>query len=127
MVNMGGKKTAYYDDGTKQDEAVHQNSFFSTPEEKVVNKDTSRRDKINDYLLTVVSGKKESYSDDSISIEGGNLIVSFKELQELVDRGCNIIKAECLYVDENVPDGSKDMISIEYERVVKKSEMRSRI
>ena len=65
------------------------------------------RDEIQKYLSMVVSGERYGFQK-GLPYSGGVMLVSFDNLKEMVNRGDNIIKAECL--DENGV-----LISIEYE------------
>lgn len=64
---------------------------------------------IKDYLLEIVSGENlNSELEDIIIIGGGSMIVSFNDLQKMVDEGCyNFIKAEYL---------NPEMVIVEYEK-----------
>lgn len=72
-----------------------------------------RRDtEIKDYLLTVVSGKRQSLGDDYLRVAGGKTIVSFEQLKEMVNDGYNIISANYIR-----PMG---MVDIEFEKYEKR-------
>ena len=86
------------------------NLFFS----KAINLDDSismskniTKKEINNYLSMVVSGKRYGFQK-GLPYSGGIMLVSFEELKEMVDRGDNIIKAQCL-------DDNGILIDIEYE------------
>ena len=69
-------------------------------------------DEINDYLLTVVSGKKHPYVCElGVLMDGGRTIVSLKELQQMVDEGYNIVSARVI----NAVSG---MIEVEFQKYV---------
>jgi len=79
------------------------NSYFSKPGDLdvsmvVTNEKKSTRDEIESYLSLVVSGERYGFQK-GLPYSGGVMLVSFEDLKEMVDRGDNIIKAECL--DEN--------------------------
>ncbi len=66
-------------------------------------------DEINQYLSNIVSGKTYGFESEFGTVcSAGNVIVSFNELQQMVEDGSyNIIKATCL---------NKDVIQIEYQQ-----------
>ena len=62
---------------------------------------------INNYLLSVVSGKRFDYECELGTLCGaGQTIVSFEELKTMVSEGNNIVKAECI---------NPKMIVVEYQ------------
>ena len=62
---------------------------------------------VEDYLLTIVSGKKyDSVCELGTLVGGGNIIVDFNRLQEMVDLGYNIVRAK--YINDK-------MIEIEFQ------------
>jgi len=60
-------------------------------------------DEINDYLESIVSGKK--YPD---AIGAGNIIVTFSRLRDMVDMGFNIVSAKCI---------NPELIEIEFQEL----------
>ena len=63
---------------------------------------------IEEYLLTIVSGKKYDYECELGTLcGGGKTIVSFDRVKEMVDLGYNIISAKCINVN---------MIEVEYQQ-----------
>ena len=63
---------------------------------------------INDYLLTVVSGKKYSYECELGTLcAGGCKIVNFTELKQMVEDGYNIVRANVIRVN---------MIEVEFQQ-----------
>lgn len=68
------------------------------------------KDEIEDYLLSVVSGKKE-YEN---ICGGGRTIVSFETLRDMVDSGYNIVSANYI---------NSDMIEVEYQELGKNNNM----
>ncbi len=83
--------------------------------------DITRFEEVEDYLLSVVSGK--SY-DKEMNL--GRAIVSFKTLKQMVDNGYDIKNALCLRVDENTLDGSNDLIEVEYNKLIRRNEIGKR-
>lgn len=89
-------------------------SFFRNPGDiesasEVVNLNTKKD--IEEYLISIVSGKK--YANESelgTLIGGGNTIVDLNRLQEMVDLGYNIVSAK--YINNN-------MIMVEFQEFKK--------
>ena len=77
--------------------------------------DTSKE--INDYLLTVVSGKRyEPVCELGVLMGGGRMIVNLEELKNLVDTGHNIVFA-------NVINAEKGLIEVEVQKYVYDEEL----
>ena len=66
---------------------------------------------INDYLLTVVSGKKIDYKCELGTLCGaGRTVVSLDKLKEMVLNGYNIVSAKCI---------NSNMIDVEFQEYKK--------
>ena len=79
--------------------------------ENVVNKKNITIEEIKDYLSAVVSGKKFDYECELGTLcSGGQIMVSFSALKQMVADGYNIISATCL---------SPDMIMVEFQQYKK--------
>jgi len=69
--------------------------------------DINLTNKIDDYLLTVVSDKKY------VNVCGaGKTIVGFEQLKKMVDEGYNIVSAKVINADN-------DMIEVEFQEIIK--------
>ena len=69
--------------------------------------DFSNKNKIEKYLLSIVSGKKyRTVCELGTLVEGGNTIVDIETLQKMVESGVNIISAK--YINDK-------MIMIEFQ------------
>lgn len=78
----------------------------------------SIKDKIEDYILTVASGKKyEAISELGVLCGGGKIIVTFEKFQEMVNDGYNIISAKCI---------NTNMIEVEFQQF-KKDKIEGRV
>ena len=65
---------------------------------------------VEDYLLTVVSGKKyDSVCELGVLMGAGRMIVKLEQLIKMVDEGYNIVSAEIINFDRN-------MYEIEFQR-----------
>ena len=89
--------------------------IISTKTQNDLNFDNASVSEIKDYLLTIISDKKyDAECELGILCGGGNMIVDFQRLQEMVNSGYNIVSAE--YINKN-------MIMVEFQEF-KKSENR---
>jgi hypothetical protein len=78
--------------------------------EEIINKLDNNIDKINDYLLTVVSGKKyDGVCELGFLMGAGRTVVSLEELMKMVDEGYNIVSARVI---------NAKMIEVEFQRYV---------
>ena len=77
---------------------------------EIISKIDNNIDKINDYLLTVVSGKKyDSVCSFGVLMGAGRMVVSLSELVQMVEEGYNIVSANVI---------NTNMIEIEFQRYV---------
>ena len=82
-----------------------------------INKEYSYND-VNDYLLSVVSGKKyDSVCELGVLMGGGRTIVTLEGLKQMVEQGYNIVSANVI---------NTDMIEIEYQKYIYNEEMMER-
>ena len=110
------KKMASLDDGDKKDSFKNYFRFAGDLDvsdkisgTKVVNSG-NKIDKINEYLITVVSGKRyPAVCELGVLMGSGRMIVNLEELKNLVESGCNIVNA-------NVINADREMIEIEVQR-----------
>lgn len=103
-INKGFKKAGDLETGFSSFEK--QNSI---KEESVVNSDSIKlKQEIEDYLITVVSGKKMGYESELGILSGsGIMFVSLDKLKEMYDSGnYNIVSAKFYNLE---------MIEVEYE------------
>lgn len=77
------------------------------------------KEDVDRYLGSIVNTSDDYNSEEYLKVSGGNIITSLEKIQEMLMDGYVIKKAECLSVDPS-------MISIVYEKVIKKSEMGKR-
>lgn len=83
------------------------NDYFKSPGDIASNDITN----IEEYLLTIVSGKKyDNECELGTLVGGGNTIVDFNKLQEMVKLGFNIVNAK--YINDN-------MIMVEFQEYKK--------
>jgi len=75
--------------------------------EEIINKTNNNIDKIKDYLLTIVSGKKDYVCELGVLDGAGEMVVSFERLMQMVEEGYNIVKAEVI---------NANMILIEFQK-----------
>lgn len=66
---------------------------------------TDRKMNVDDYLLSVTSGKRVGYSSDFSDYGCVRTIVTIKQLEDIVTRGCNVIAAKKI----------GNLIEVEYE------------
>ena len=78
--------------------------------EEIVSKLNNDIDKIRDYLLTIVSGKRyDNVCELGVLMGAGRMIVTLEELIKMVDEGYNIVSANVI---------NANMIEIEFQRYV---------
>ena len=98
------------------DEEVLEKDDLRLPDEQI-NTSLSSLEKINNYLLTVVSGKRyEPVCELGVLMGGGRMVVNLQQLQNLVDTGHNIIWA-------NVINADRGLIEIEVQKYVYDEEL----
>ena len=74
-----------------------------------------KNNEIDDYLLTVTSGKKyDSVCELGVLMGSGRTVVTFDELKQMVEQGYNIVKSSII---------SADMIEVEFQRFVYDEEL----
>ena len=77
--------------------------------------DYSKKEEVQEYLKTIVKSKIKYDREKYIDVAGGNSIVTWDKLKKMIEDGYNIFSAECLSVEPL-------MISIKYEKIVKKNQ-----
>ena len=104
--------------GDLEEEALEEDDL-RLPDEQI-NTSLSSLEKINNYLLTVVSGKRyEPVCELGVLMGGGRMVVNLQQLQNLVDTGHNIIWA-------NVINAERGMIEVEVQKYVYDRELMER-
>lgn len=98
------------------DEEALEEDDLRLPDEQI-NTSLSSLEKINNYLLTVVSGKRyEPVCELGVLMGGGRMVVNLEQLQNLVDTGHNIVFA-------NVINAERGMIEVEVQKYVYDEEL----
>ena len=86
------------------------NYFKPAGDLNVDNNDKTKLDEINDYLITVVSGKKyPPVCELGVLMGAGIMVVNLEQLKELVESGHNIVSAKVINAD-------REMIEVEIQR-----------
>ena len=91
---------------------VSEDKYFRNPGDLNVGQNVTKNklDEINDYLLTVVSGKKyDGVCELGVLMGSGRMIVSLEQLMKMVDEGYNIVSANVL---------NDNMIEVEFQKYV---------
>ena len=85
-------------------------SYFHIAGDLTVDKNETKKLDINDYLLTVVSGKKyDKVCELGVLMGSGRIIVNLEQLMKMVDEGYNIVSANVI---------GSNMIEIEYQKYI---------
>ena len=85
---------------------------------KKENMNTNNSNFLDDYLLTIVSGKKyDAVCELGVLMESGRIIVSLEELRQMVDEGYNIVSANVI---------GPNMIEIEFQKYIYNQELMER-
>lgn len=77
------------------------------------------KEDVDRYLGSIVNTSDDYNSEEYLKVSGGNIITSLEKIQEMLMDGYVIKQAKCLSVNPS-------MISIVYEKIIKKSEMGKR-
>lgn len=99
--------TKYFRMPTDEDLRGNEDSFMET--------DYSKKEEVQKYLKTIVKSKIKYDREEYIDVAGGTSIVTWDKLKKMIEDGYNIFSAECLSVEPL-------MISIKYEKIVKKNQ-----
>ena len=92
-------------------------SYFHIAGDLDADKNETKKVDINDYLLTVVSGKKyDAVCELGVLMGVGRTIVNLEQLMKMVDEGYNIVSANVINVDRN-------MIEVEFQRYIYDEEL----
>ena len=85
---------------------------------KKENMNTNNSNFLDDYLLTIVSGKKyDAVCELGVLMGSGRIIVSLEELRQMVDEGYNIVSANVI---------GPNMIEIEFQKYIYNQELMER-
>lgn len=105
----------------KMADDLNDNIYFKPAGDLDINKQEEKnnfneleKNKIEDYLLTIVSGKKYN-SEFGTVMDAGTMIVSFEKLVNMVDEGYNIIRANIINID-------KKWIEVEFQKCISKKD-----
>ncbi len=112
------KREEYKIDSSKYYTMLSDDDLVGSKCEYDTGKLTSRED-VNRYLNNIVNTSDEYNSEEYMKVAGGSIITSLEKINAMLMDGYVIKRAECLSVDPS-------MISVVYEKVIKKSEIGKR-
>lgn len=112
------KREEYKLDSSKYYTMLTDDDLVSSKEEYNTRKLTSKED-VNRYLGSIINTSNDYNSEEYMKVSGGNIITSLEKALEMLMDGYVIKQAECLSVEPS-------MVSIVYEKVIKKSEIGKR-
>lgn len=112
------KREEYKLDSSKYYTMLTDDDLVSSKQEYNTKEFVSKED-VNRYLGSIINTSNDYNSEEYMKVSGGNIITSLEKVLEMLMDGYVIKQAECLSVEPS-------MISIVYEKVIKKSEIGKR-
>lgn len=112
------KREEYKLDSSKYYTMLTDDDLVSSKQDYNTKKFVSKED-VNRYLGSIVNTSNDYNSEEYMKVSGGNTITSLEKVLEMLMDGYVIKQAECLSVEPS-------MISVVYEKVIKKSEIGKR-
>lgn len=112
------KREEYKLDSSKYYTMLTDDDLVSSKQEYNTKEFVSKED-VNRYLGSIINTNDDYNSEEYMKVSGGNTITSLEKINEMLMDGYVIKQAECLSVDPS-------MISVVYEKVIKKSEIGKR-
>lgn len=112
------KREEYKLDSSKYYTMLTDDDLVSSKQEYNTRKLTSKED-VNRYLGSIINTSNDYNSEEYLKVSGGNIITSLDRINEMLMDGYVIKQAECLSVDPS-------MVSVVYEKVIKKSDIEKR-
>lgn len=121
-------ETKTYEDllGNETDTDMNINNGFRVPNDSDLFEDGisnsigySSKEEVQRYLNTIISSISDYDMSEYMNVSSGTSIVGIDELNDMIMDGYTITRAECLSVNPS-------MISIVYNKIIKKSEIGKR-
>ena len=98
----------------------NKNHFMKAGDLSYQKDNVDNKENINDYLVTIISGKKyPAVCELGVLMGAGRTIVNYNQLKRMVNEGYNIVNA-------NVINNNSDMIEVEYQKYIYDEELMER-